>query len=65
MFFLVGRVLGKRKQGLFGPGPSSSGGAIGDEGLEFGYCFDVSHSSSFSTSYHATHHMDSARTFRD
>lgn len=35
MFFLVGRVLGKRKQGLFGP-PSG-----GEEGLEFGYCFDV------------------------
>jgi hypothetical protein len=35
MYFLVGRVLGKRKQGLFGP-PTS-----GEEGLEFGYCFDV------------------------
>lgn len=36
MFFLVGRVLGKRRQGLFGP-------PVGDEeGLEFGYCFDVS-----------------------
>jgi hypothetical protein len=35
MYFLVGRVLGKRKQGLFGP-PNS-----GEEGLEFGYCFDV------------------------
>ncbi|PPJ57792.1 hypothetical protein CBER1_00138 [Cercospora berteroae] len=41
MYFLVGRVLGKRRQGLFGP---SSGGGLGagDEGLEFGYCFDVS-----------------------
>jgi hypothetical protein len=38
MYFLVGRVLGKRRQGLFGP---SAGGA-GEEGLEFGYCFDVS-----------------------
>ncbi|KAF2769105.1 UNC-50 [Teratosphaeria nubilosa] len=36
MYFLVGRVLGKRRQGLFGP-PSSD-----EEGLEFGYCFDVS-----------------------
>lgn len=36
MFFLVGRVLGKRRQGLFGP-PGS-----GEEALEFGYCFDVS-----------------------
>lgn len=35
MYFLVGRVLGKRRQGLFGP-PTS-----GEEGLEFGYCFDV------------------------
>jgi hypothetical protein len=38
MFFLVGRVLGKRRQGLFGPTPASVGG---EEGLEFGYCFDV------------------------
>jgi hypothetical protein len=36
MYFLVGRVLGKRRQGLFGP-PTS-----GEEGLEFGYCFDAS-----------------------
>lgn len=36
MYFLVGRVLGKRRQGLFGP-PTG-----GEEGLEFGYCFDVS-----------------------
>lgn len=36
MYFLVGRILGKRRQGLFGP-PTS-----GEEGLEFGYCFDVS-----------------------
>ena len=36
MFFLVGRVLGRRHQGLFGP-PSGGG-----ESLEFGYCFDVS-----------------------
>jgi hypothetical protein len=36
MYFLVGRVLGKRRQGLFGP-PSG-----GEEALEFGYCFDVS-----------------------
>lgn len=35
MYFLVGRVLGKRRQGLFGP-PSG-----GEETLEFGYCFDV------------------------
>jgi len=35
MYFLVGRVLGKRRQGLFGP-PGS-----GEETLEFGYCFDV------------------------
>jgi hypothetical protein len=35
MFFLVGRVLGKRKEGLFGPPVG------GEEGLEFGYCFDV------------------------
>ncbi|QIX00186.1 hypothetical protein AMS68_005703 [Peltaster fructicola] len=34
MFFLVGRVLGKRRQGLF-DSPGS------EEGLEFGYCFDV------------------------
>jgi hypothetical protein len=39
MFFLVGRVLGKRRQGLFGPTPAGVGG---EEGLEFGYCFDVS-----------------------
>lgn len=39
MYFLVGRVLGKRRQGLFGPSPA---GAPGEEGLEFGYCFDVS-----------------------
>lgn len=38
MFFLVGRVLGKRRQGLFGPPPPSGGG---EEALEFGYCFDV------------------------
>ncbi|KAK5173127.1 uncharacterized protein LTR77_003249 [Saxophila tyrrhenica] len=38
MYFLVGRVLGKRRQGLFGPGPPGPG----EEGLEFGYCFDVS-----------------------
>ena len=38
MFFLVGRVLGKRRQGLFGPPPTGAG----DEALEFGYCFDVS-----------------------
>ena len=36
MFFLVGRVLGKRRQGLFGPPVG------GEDGLEFGYCFDVS-----------------------
>ena len=36
MFFLVGRVLGKRRQGLFGASSS------GDDQLEFGYCFDVS-----------------------
>ncbi|PIB02004.1 Protein GMH1 [Cercospora beticola] len=41
MYFLVGRVLGKRRQGLFGP-PSGGGLGAGDEGLEFGYCFDVS-----------------------
>lgn len=37
MYFLVGRVLGKRRQGLFGPSPTGGG----EEGLEFGYCFDV------------------------
>ncbi|EMC99962.1 hypothetical protein BAUCODRAFT_145293 [Baudoinia panamericana UAMH 10762] len=37
MYFLVGRVLGKRRQGLFGPPPPNPG----EEGLEFGYCFDV------------------------
>ena len=36
MFFLVGRIFGKRRQGLFG----AQAGA--DEKLEFGYCFDVS-----------------------
>lgn len=36
MFFLVGRVLGKRRQGLFGPPGDDRG-----EALEFGYCFDV------------------------
>jgi len=36
MYFLVGKVLGKRRQGLFGPP-----GDGGEEGLEFGYCFDV------------------------
>ncbi|WPG98026.1 UNC-50 protein [Acrodontium crateriforme] len=39
MYFLVGRVLGKRRQGLFGP-PIGGGGA--EDALEFGYCFDVS-----------------------
>lgn len=43
MYFLVGRVLGKRRQGLFGP---STAGNAGEEGLEFGYCFDVSPRSS-------------------
>lgn len=38
MFFLVGRALGKRRQGLFGP-PSAGG----EDALEFGYCFDVSY----------------------
>jgi len=47
MYFLIGRVLGKRRQGLFGP--STAGGA-GEEGLEFGYCFDVS---AFGRSYPA------------
>lgn len=37
MYFLVGRVLGKRRQGLFGPSATGTG----EEGLEFGYCFDV------------------------
>nr|POE98297.1 protein unc-50 like a [Quercus suber] len=37
MFFLVGRVLGRRRQGLFGPPVG------GEEALEFGYCFDVWH----------------------
>ncbi|KAI7155361.1 UNC-50 family protein [Hortaea werneckii] len=36
MYFLVGKVLGKRRTGLFGP-PNG-----GEEELEFGYCFDVS-----------------------
>lgn len=35
MYFLVGRVLGKRRQGLFGPPVG------GEDVLEFGYCFDV------------------------
>lgn len=35
MYFLVGRVLGKRRQGLFGPSVN------GEDVLEFGYCFDV------------------------
>ena len=35
LVFVLGHFLGKRKQGLFGP-PTS-----GEEGLEFGYCFDV------------------------
>ena len=39
MFFLVGRVLGRRRQGLFGP---PAPGSAGEEVLEFGYCFDVS-----------------------
>lgn len=46
MFFLVGRVLGKRRQGLFGPP------AGGEEGLEFGYCFDVSQYSESTTRQH-------------
>ena len=50
MFFLVGRVLGKRRQGLFGPTPLGPNGAGGEEGLEFGYCFDVH-------SPHPTHAM--------
>lgn len=37
MFFLVGRALGKRRQGLFG-----AGNVGGEDALEFGYCFDVS-----------------------
>ncbi|KAK4556348.1 hypothetical protein LTR86_006492 [Recurvomyces mirabilis] len=46
MYFLVGRVLGRKRQGLFGPpiggqGSAGTGGAQGEE-LEFGYCFDVS-----------------------
>ncbi|TKA77640.1 hypothetical protein B0A55_04621 [Friedmanniomyces simplex] len=41
MYFLVGRVLGRRRrQGLFGP-PGDAVGAAGEEVLEFGYCFDV------------------------
>lgn len=35
IYFGISRALGKRQQGLFGP-PSG-----GEEGLEFGYCFDV------------------------
>ncbi|KAF2716207.1 UNC-50 [Polychaeton citri CBS 116435] len=48
MFFLVGRVLGQRRNGLFGPASSTrasqgAGGMLeGEEALEFGYCFDVS-----------------------
>jgi len=41
MYFLVGRVLGRRRrQGLFGP-PGDAVGEAGEEVLEFGYCFDV------------------------
>ncbi|TKA39655.1 hypothetical protein B0A54_08292 [Friedmanniomyces endolithicus] len=41
MYFLVGRVLGRRRrQGLFGP-PGDAVGDAGEEVLEFGYCFDV------------------------
>ncbi|KAK5147979.1 hypothetical protein LTR32_000668 [Rachicladosporium monterosium] len=41
MYFLVGRVLGRRRrQGLFGP-PGDAVGDVGEEVLEFGYCFDV------------------------
>ncbi|KAK3068324.1 hypothetical protein LTR53_014209 [Teratosphaeriaceae sp. CCFEE 6253] len=40
MYFLVGRVLGRRRRrGLFGP--PGDGDGDGAEGLEFGYCFDV------------------------
>ncbi|KAK0893995.1 hypothetical protein LTR57_023719 [Friedmanniomyces endolithicus] len=40
MYFLVGRVLGRRRrQGLFGP-PGDAVGDAGEEVLEFGYCFD-------------------------
>ncbi|KAK1094237.1 hypothetical protein LTR48_000705 [Friedmanniomyces endolithicus] len=40
MYFLVGRVLGRRRrQGLFGP-PGDAVGDVGEEVLEFGYCFD-------------------------
>ncbi|KAL8926526.1 MAG: hypothetical protein Q9208_002853 [Pyrenodesmia sp. 3 TL-2023] len=53
-YFLVGRLLGprrRRRRGLFGDvwggegreGDRESGGV--DEGLEFGYCFDVSEDS--------------------
>nr|OQN99881.1 hypothetical protein B0A51_17573 [Rachicladosporium sp. CCFEE 5018] len=41
MYFLVGRVLGKRRQGLFGPPGPNTPGSRGEEALEFGYCFDV------------------------
>ncbi|KAK0290686.1 hypothetical protein LTR35_000118 [Friedmanniomyces endolithicus] len=41
MYFLVGRVLGRRRrQGLFGP-PGDAVGDAREEVLEFGYCFDV------------------------
>ncbi|KAK5114280.1 hypothetical protein LTR62_002531 [Meristemomyces frigidus] len=43
MYFLVGRVLGRRRRGLFGPPIGGAQGSTGgEEGLEFGYCFDVS-----------------------
>ena len=47
-YFLVGRLLGpgvkglpgrSRRMGLF---PESTGKGAGEEGVEFGYCFDVS-----------------------
>ena len=41
MYFLVGRVLGRKRQGLFGP-PASSNASARETALEFGYCFDVS-----------------------
>lgn len=36
---LAGRMLGRRRRGLFA---AAEAGGVGEEGLEFGYCFDVS-----------------------
>lgn len=58
MYFLVGRVLGKRRQGLFGP---PVGG--GEDVLEFGYCFDVGGAPRLSTPNTLTASQVSIRAF--